>query len=566
MNSLSKTRLSIVLLIFILSYLVVIIKLFYWQVTKSGELKDLGINQSSESLLIPAIRGDILTSDNYPLATTNQSYLLYSNPIVFNKDSKSTSENIQKIAEVIGKEKEWVKDMLSKNLFWVKLADRLDESQKTKIENMDMPGFGFENNNIRFYPEASMAAQLIGFVGKDENGQNRGYFGIEGYYNDQLQGRSGRMYMIHDALGNPILNDIREEKAINGRNLVLNIDRTVQYIVENKLKEGLAKYRAEGGNVVVMEPNTGKIFAMASLPQYDPKNYFDYDYELHRNPIISNLYEPGSTFKVLVMSSAIDMGLVTPSTECSICSGLYSIGEYQIKTWNEKYYPESTMTEVIQHSDNVGMVYVGKKLGVGNLVKYLKLFGFGENTGIDLQGEISSDIRNEDNWYPIDLATASFGQGISLTPMQLLIGVSAIANGGNIIKPYVVSQIITEDGRKISIAPQIKRKVIGQATATAMKDMMVNAVENGEAKWTKIPNYKVAGKTGTAQIPIKGRYDLNETIASFVGFFPDKNPRISMLVMLNKPKTSIYGSETAAPIFFSIAKELIAYYNIQPSY
>lgn len=566
MSSHNKTRISIVLFLFLASYFVIIYKLYYWQIIRHQELKDIAINQSSESLVIPAVRGDILSSDNYPLATTKKSYLAYANPKLITTKIRDNAQYIEKLSQILGLDVDEVKKRLSRDLYWVKLAENIDDLQRSKIEELNIKGIGFEENDLRYYPEASMAGQLIGFVGKDENGQNKGNFGLEGYYNDQLQGRSGRIYMIHDAFGNPILGDIREEKTINGRSLLLNIDRTVQYISEEKLKEGIRQYQADGGSVVVMEPSSGKILSMASFPQYNPQEYYKFEYELHRNPIISNLFEPGSTFKVLVMASALDSGVVTPDTECDICYGPYTIGEYQIKTWNEKYYPASSMTEVIQHSDNIGMVYVGRKLGVSRLVEYLKLFGLGEKSGVDIQGEISSDIRKDNAWYPIDLATSSFGQGISLTPIQLLVGVSAIANGGYIVKPYVVSQIKTSDGKKINIEKQIKRRVISQNTSKLMTDMMVNAVEKGESKWTKIPNYKVAGKTGTAQIPIKGHYDPTETIASFVGFFPADKPLISMLVLLNRPKTSIYGSETAAPIFFSIARDLINYYNIQPSY
>ncbi|OGH38843.1 MAG: hypothetical protein A2905_03045 [Candidatus Levybacteria bacterium RIFCSPLOWO2_01_FULL_36_10] len=543
-------------------YSVVVVRLFYWQVVKSSELKQMGINQSGEAIDIPAKRGDIISSDNYPFATTRVSYLLYANPkFIKNNSLKYANE----ISPLLNLDKEKVADLLSKDLYWVKLADNLDQNQKSAIEKLNVPGLGFQENDLRFYPEASMAAHLIGFLGRDKNGSGKGYFGLEGYYNDQLSGRAGKQYLIHDALGNPVLNDLREEKKIDGRSLVLNIDRTVQFIAEKKLKEGIEKYEAEGGSAIIMDPQSGRILAMASFPRFNPQKYYEFDYDTYRNPVIANLYEPGSTFKVLVMSAAIDLRVLKPDTKCNICSGPVTIGDYTVKTWNGKYYPDSTMAEVIQHSDNTGMVYVGKKLGLDNLTAYIKSFGIGQETQIDLEGEESARIRDKKDWYPIDLATASFGQGISVNPMQLLTAVSSIANGGNLIKPFVVSQIITEDGKKIDIKPQITRRVISEITAKIVTQMMVNAVENGEAKWTKLDNYKVAGKTGTAQIPIQGHYDPKETIASFVGFFPADNPKVSMLVLVHKPKTSIYGAETAAPIFFSIARDLVNYYSIPPT-
>jgi len=241
------------------------------------------------------------------------------------------------------------------------------------------------------------------------------------------------------------------------------------------------------------------------------------------------------------------------------------MGEYKIRTWNDKYFTNPTMNDVIVHSDNTGMVFVGRKLGLKRMIDYLKKFGLGQPSGIDLQGETTGYIRSEKSWRPIDLATASFGQGISATPIQLISAVNSVANGGKLMQPYVVSEIITEDGKKIVIKPEVRNRTISQAAAKMITSMMVDAVENGEAKWTKVKNYKIAGKTGTAQIPVAGHYDPNQTIASFVGFFPADNPRVTMLILINRPKTSIYGSETAAPIFFNIARDIIKYYNLPPN-
>src|SRR3989338_1825564 len=364
MSGLQKLRITIILLLFCLMYSVVVVRLFYWQVVKSSELKQMGINQSGEAIDIPAKRGDIISSDNYPFATTRVSYLLYANPkFIKNNSLKYANE----ISPLLNLDKEKVADLLSKDLYWVKLADNLDQNQKSAIEKLNVPGLGFQENDLRFYPEASMAAHLIGFLGRDKNGSGKGYFGLEGYYNDQLSGRAGKQYLIHDALGNPVLNDLREEKKIDGRSLVLNIDRTVQFIAEKKLKEGIEKYEAEGGSAIIMDPQSGRILAMASFPRFNPQKYYEFDYDTYRNPVIANLYEPASTFKVLVMSAAIDLRVLKPDTKCNICSGPVTIGDYTVKTWNGKYYPDSTMAEVIQHSDNTGMVYVGKKLGLDNL-------------------------------------------------------------------------------------------------------------------------------------------------------------------------------------------------------
>jgi len=555
-----RFRLGIILLLFAGLYFLVISKLFYWQLVKAETLKEAQVNQSSDQLTLSAIRGDILTSDNFPLATNKISYLLYANPkVVTDKDKYA-----KLLAPIIDVEEASISAALSKNLFWVRLAQRLPSEKKQSVDGLKLDGLGFQVQTERYYPEASMAAQLVGFLGKDLNGADHGFFGLEGHYDAQMRGRDGRLYVVKDALGHPVVNDIREEKKIDGRSIVLGLDRTIQYIADKRLKEGVMNYEAEGGSIIIMDTKTGMILGNSSVPNFDPQHYYDFEGSSFKNPIISNLYEPGSTFKVLVMSAALDLKKVTPNTKCTICSSSIPVDGYDIKTWNDKYYPNETMTEVIQHSDNTGMVFVGRMLGKDNLLSYINKFGIGEDTGVDLQGEVSGTLR--DTWSNVDLATATFGQGISVTPLQLITAVNTIADGGNLMKPYLVKQIITEEGKKIDIKPEVKRRVIKESTAKLMTWIMVNAVENGEAKWTKLPHYSIAGKTGTAQIPVAGHYDPHETIASFVGFFPAQDPRITMLVTVHRPKTSIYGAETAAPIFFKAAKDIINYLGIPPSY
>ncbi|MGE5042313.1 MAG: peptidoglycan D,D-transpeptidase FtsI family protein [Candidatus Levyibacteriota bacterium] len=556
----SRTRLSITILLFLGLYLLVVFKLFYWQIVMAESLKQAQVNQSSDQLTLSAIRGDILASDRFPLATNKISYLLYANPkVVDDKDNYA-----KLLAPILDVDEASISAQLSKNLFWVRLAQKLPDDKKQQVEKLNLSGLGFEVQTDRFYPEASMAAQLVGFLGKDTQGNDHGYFGLEGYYNGQLAGRNGRLYVVKDALGNPVVNDIREEKKIDGRTLVLGVDRTMQYIADKRIREGVTKYEAEGGSIIIMDSKTGMLLASSSVPNFDPQHYYDFDGGSFKNPIISNLYEPGSTFKVLVMSAALDLKKVTPTTRCTICSGPVPVDGYNIETWDNKYFPNETMTEVIQHSDNTGMVFVGRQLGKDNLLSYIRNFGIGEPTGVDLQGEGTGTLR--DTWSDVDLATATFGQGISVTPLQLITAVNAIADGGNLMKPYVVKQIITEDGRKIDVQPTLEHRVIKESTAKLMTWIMVNAVEKGEAKWTKLPHYSIAGKTGTAQIPVAGHYDPKETIASFVGFFPADDPKITMLVLVHRPKTSIYGAETAAPIFFAVAKDIINYLGIPPSY
>jgi cell division protein FtsI/penicillin-binding protein 2 len=558
MNRVTILRTTFVLVFFGILYSFVIMRLFYWQIVRADDLRELGQQQSSQTLTVDSARGEIRSSDGFPLATNKPMFLVYANP----KQIDDRDEVAHKLAPLLQRDEASISAQLKQNLFWVRLKASVDSDTRDSVQKLKIPGVGFEQESIRYYPEASMAAHLVGFVGKDQQGEDHGYFGVEGYYDKQLQGRAGRMYVVKDALGNPVISDVRIEKKIDGRTLELTLDRAIQFMVERELKDGVTKYDADGGSVIIMDTKTGKILAASSVPEFDPQHYYDFEPNSYRNPIITNLYEPGSTFKTLVMSAAIDSKVVTPDTRCTSCAGPVEISGYKIKTWNDQYLPNLTMTEVIQHSDNTGMVFVERKLGQERFLKYLKAFGIGDPTGIDVQGESSGIIR--DQWLPIDLATASFGQGISITPIQLVTAVNAIANGGKLMKPYVVDKIITDTNHEIDIQPEVKGQPISKATSEIMTWMMVNSVEKGEAQWTKLKGYKIAGKTGTAQIPVAGHYDPTQTNASFVGFFPAENPKVTMLVIVNRPKKSIYGAETAAPIFFDIAKELNIYYNIKP--
>lgn len=553
-------RFGVVLLGIFFLYSLLILRLFHWQIIEAENLSRQGKEQSFETLPIAATRGEIQSSDGFPLATNTISYLAYANP----KQISDKQIAAEKLSSILSKDTASISAALNRDLFWVRLAENIDSEKKKKIEKLKIPGVGFEQQFSRFYPEASMAAHLIGFLGRDRDGHDHGYFGIEGGYNSQLAGRDGAKYGARDALGNEILNDIRQDPEIDGRSLKLTIDRTIQYNVDKKLSDGIKKYDADGGSIIVMETATGKILGMASRPSFDPKKYYEYEGSSYKNPTLSSLYEPGSTFKVLVMAAALDMGLVKPDTKCNICAGPVHVGEYSIKTWNGEYRPGITMNETIIHSDNTGMVFVGRKIGLDKMISYFKKYGLGEPTGIDLQGETTGVVKDRDDWYTIDLATASFGQGISLTPIQLITAVNSIANGGIKMKPYVVDEILTPDGKTIQLKPTNEGRTVSNVAAKTITNMMINAVEQGEANYAKVKGYKIAGKTGTAQIPIAGHYDPNQTVASFVGFFPPSKPKITMLVIFNRPKSSIYGAETAAPVFFSLARDMIKYYNLPP--
>lgn len=566
-------RINLLLIAFAIGFLTIIGRLFYWQVIASESLKAQADRQHYQTLEIPAPRGEIFTADSFPLVANQPSFLLYALPKEIEEPPETIAARLASITINIqepGKgdleeEEKRLRTRLSEtDLFWVVLARGLNEKQKNKIDQLKISGFGLEEEEKRIYPEASMAAQLLGFVGSDEYGNPRGYYGLEGFYERSLAGKPGKLSFEKDASGRPILlGEGFEEEAISGSSLILNLERSIQFIIEEELKKGLERYQAKSGSIIVIDPETGEILAMASFPSFDPVYFNQFDQVLYASPVIADSFEPGSIFKILVMAAAIEERAVAADEKCEKCSGPRQIGEYTIRTWNNEYHPDSTMTEILEHSDNVGMVYVGEKLGVKKLYSYLKKFGFGERTKIDLEGETLSLLRPENKWYEVDLATASFGQGIAVTPIQMAMAVAAIANKGKLMEPHIVSQII-QDGKEISIKPKNIRSVISSVTARIITEMMVKAVDNGEAKWAKPKDFRIAGKTGTAQIPVAGHYDQEKTIASFVGFAPADDPKFVMLVTLCEPSTSPWGSETAAPLWFEIAKKLFAHWGISP--
>ncbi len=542
-------------------FLFVIIRLFYWQVVKASELSQLAQKQYGTTIKLTPQRGLIKTSDGFPIASNKITYLLFANP----KEVKNKEQTSAYLASVLNTNLASISASLLQDKFWVPVKYGVSLETKQKIEKENLSGIGFDSSYDRFYPEASMAAQVLGFVGKDDQGSDKGYFGLEGYYDRLLKGKEGLAIEVHDAFGRPILAKMNQSAGeVDGQNLILSIDRSIQFIAEKKLKQGIDNYGAISGMVGIMEPKTGQILAMASFPNFDQRSYQDFSDELYKNPFISDLYEPGSTFKPIVMSSALNSKLVKPDTKCTACAGPVTVSDYDIHTWNDKYIPNITMTEVIQHSDNTGMVFVAQKLGLDRMLDYLNTFGIGQTSGIDLQGEVFAPLRPKNQWYAVDLATTGFGQGISVTPIEILNAISTIANGGTRMEPHMVEAIESPDGSLVRIPPKALDSPITSETARVMTEIMVNAVNKGEASWVRLKGYRIAGKTGTASIPIQGHYDSTQTIASFVGFAPADQPKFVMLVILNRPSTSIYGAETAAPIFFNIAKSILEYYRISP--
>ncbi len=549
-----KTKL--LFLFFILLYAAIIGKLFYIQLVSK---KFQGSNLYLKTSKITPDRGNIYDVNGNPLVLNQNSYLLYLEP----KKITDKFDLINKLSQNLNIPEASLAAEINDNLVYQAIKGGIDEGTKNTIANLNLPGVGFTYETKRFYPEASLSAHLLGFVGKDSQGADVGYFGIEGYYDKDLAGLPGFLETERDLLGRPIFIGTQNlVSAENGSDLYLTIDKSVQEIAKSNLETGMEKYQASSGCVIVADPNTMAIKALSCLPDFDPDKYYMFTEKYFENQAVSEVFEPGSIFKPLIMAAAINEKRISP-TDTMDESGPVKIGQYTIQTWDNTYEGVISMTRILEKSSNVGMVWVGDKLGPDLMYKYLKKYGFGQTTGIDLQGEVPSYLKPQSDLYPIDYATMTFGQGIAVTPIQIIRAFASVINGGRLMRPYVVEKI--KYGQEIkTIKPEVQGYTVSPLTSEIMRKMLIDTVDHGEVKWSRPAGYKIGGKTGTAQVPIKGVYDPSKTIASFIGFAPADNPKFIVMVMYRDPKASIWGSETAAPVFFDIARQLFIYYNIPP--
>lgn len=617
-----KTRERIVLVLLILAFGIVSAKLFYWQVVLGSELQQIADNQYYRTVTNEGSRGSIFTADGFPLVLNQEVYRLFAQPKILkekpeliadklielllgdgltsdagelgvenpeekNPDAESSFSNnpateraiikrsfgdhsvgddIEQ-AEIKGDLRQSLLEKLSnKDSNWVSLYTGVTKEQRDKIIDLNFFGIGFDPYEVRYYPEASMAAHITGFVGKNESGQDEGYFGIEGALNKELQARSDKRTIFTDALGLTVAGGIggtSGSRSLDGRDITLTIRRDIQHLIETELLAGIEKYDAKSGEIIVMEPQTGKILGMASYPNYDQDSFTEYPTEYYKNPSVADLYEPGSTFKVLTVATGIDLGVITPNTVCTKCSGPRQYSKFTIRTWNDVYNPDISIEQGLAKSDNTAMIFVAEKIGADQFAQYLKKFAIGDPTEVDLQEDSSAPFPKK--WGPVELATISFGQGITTNSLQLTRAIASIANHGELVQPIIVDYVTDKNnGERIYTPTRSLRSVISPSTAKTVTQMMVTAAQSGEAQWTASKTHKIAGKTGTSQVVSSSGYSADKTIATFIGFSPPENPRFIMLVKLNEPKSSPWAAETAAPLWYKIAEKLYLLLNIPP--
>ena len=545
-----------------------IVRLYFIQVVSHDKWVAIAENQHNAFQELSAVRGEIYIhdgEDRYPLAVNREYQMVYASP----KDVVEKDRAALELARILGLDAGVIKNKLDRpNDPFEIIKKRLNDEEIARINELGLKGIAFLPEKYRYYPAGELASQVIGFASLRENGRVGGY-GIESSKDGILRGETGTVSQEKDAAGRWLpLSDRLIVSPKNGESLLLTIDRVIQYETEKILKDSVERYEADSASAIVMDPKTGNILSMVSFPQFDPNNYSEEeDYSVFLNPVVSMTYEPGSVMKPIVMAMGIEEGKVSPTTEF-VDTGSESVAGYVIHNSENKVYGRSTMMKVLDQSINTGVIYVEKLIGNQTFGDYFTRFGFGKKTNIGLPAELAGSIRNLENTRSnISFFTASFGQGVTTTPLQMLDAYVVFANGGKLIRPNIIDRIIHSDGREEKIQPEIVRQVLSEETSHTIGMMLRSVVVNGHGKRADVPGYQVVGKTGTAQVAksdAKG-YEDGLSIGSFVGYAPLDDPRFVVLVKLDNPKKVEWAESSAAPTFSQIMKFLLEYAKIKPT-
>lgn len=551
-----QKRIKIVGVLIFFIFLVIIIRIFYIEVFSQSRLDELANSLWSRNLPILADRGKITDRNGVVLADNITTTSLVVVPVQI----KNKEEVAKNLASILNTDYLNIYSHLTKHTSIERIhpeGRRLSYDVAEKIRVLNYDGVYLLKESKRYYPYKEMLSHVIGYVGID----NQGLSGIELLYDKYLKGTDGGIKYYSDGKGLRLNMSEVYDKPVSGNNIALTIDVRVQEAIERELDNVVTKYNPENALIMVMNPNTGEIIAMSSRPNFDPNNYQSYDIEaINRNLPIWMSYEPGSTFKIITLASAINEGKVNLFTDSYYDGGSISVENAKIKCWKAGGHGAETFLNVVENSCNPGFVVLGQRLGTELLYDYLNKFGFGEKTGIDLNGEAKGIMFSLDKMGPVETATTSFGQGISVTPIQQIRGVSAAVNGGNLYTPYIVRSISESETNEMIVLnkPKLVRQVISEETSNLVRYALESVVANGTGKNAYIENYRVGGKTGTAQKVSNGRYMVGNYILSFIGIFPADKPDYVVYVAVNNPKgVTQYGGTVAAPIAKNVLLSLI---------
>ncbi|MEK6677914.1 MAG: penicillin-binding protein 2 [Nitrospirota bacterium] len=550
----AKVRILLLAILIAIGLSAGISRLFYLQAFKNNDLSKIAVRQHQKTVALEPLRGTIYDRKGRVLAVNLDVESVYAVP----SEIENTYEAARRLSKLLNEDFRVIEKKLKSDKGFVWIARKLDPNISARIKNEDLEGIGFIKESKRFYPKKELFGQLIGFAGLD----NTGLSGIEARYDEFLKGEDGFIILERDARGSHIFPSSGYKPPVKGRDIILTIDEGIQYICERELDKAIQKTHAKSGMIIGMDPKTGEMLAMAVKPSFNPNEFIKYAPEEWRNRIVSDPYEPGSTLKVIVASAALEDKVASPSEPMFFGEDKIDIdGEIIHDTVKEK--GRLSFRDVIKRSSNVGAVRIGMRLGKERLYSHLKSFGFGERTDIDISGESKGILRQTREWSKRSIGTVSLGQEIGVTPIQLITAFSAVANNGWMMKPFVVSEI--RDGDKIvrKVYPEIKKRVISAETAAEMTRILTSVVEGGTGERAAIEGYRVAGKTGTAQKidPKTGLYSDKYFVSSFIGYAPAEDPQIALLVIIDSPEGIAWGGSIAAPVFKSVAEDILLYMN-----
>ena len=575
----ARNRQMFIFLLVCLGIFTLLARLYYWQILQSQsgyKLAQRANDEHIKNLTLDAPRGLIYDINGKLLATNVMRDDVYVEPLQFTLDHSDAAQSdlealITTLHQVLPKVSvEKLQQAFASGQYTARIAIGIDPSQSEHLRSLQLPDVFLEPRTWRIYPGGSLAAQILGFVTQND-ADNHGNYGIEGTYDAQLEGKPGSFTAVKDLQGNPLdVGSVNEQPPVNGANLTLTIDNTVEYMVSAALADTVKNLQAESGTVVVINAHTGAVVAMAGEPTFDPNHYGQYatqqgclgSEDVYFNPALYCGYEPGSTMKLVTMAAALDQGLITPDTTLNDTGCMTFTDAPVVCNWQYKPYGTESMTQVLIHSANVGAAYVAHDiLGANRYYPYLSRFGFGQPTNIDGPEEAGVYLSpNNQNWTISDLTRQAFGQSIRATPIQVAMAYEAVANGGVMMYPYLVSKI-NANRKVVTTQPRIERRVISIQSAQLLTGMLTQAAQFGSARLAQVPGYSIAAKTGTATTQ---GISADQTEASVAGFIPASNPQFVILVKIDRPQKAIYGSTAAAPLWKTIAQQLMWYYAVPP--
>jgi len=547
-----RRRINAVFLLFLSFLTLCIARLFFIQFFRSNYLASIAQRQHNLFVELEPRRGSILDTNLKAQAVNLSADSLYASPNeIPDKDKEAI---VRQLAGILQLDRAYLKERLSRKKSFIWLARKITPEQKEAIKKLNIKGLGFIKESKRCYPNGYLASHILGFAGLD----NVGLEGLEMLYNNYLKGEPGWALFLRDARQKKL--DLWEKMVLpkDGYDLVLTIDETIQYIAERELEKAFSTFHAKGASIIVMDPHTGAILALANRPTFDLNKRSSVNSDHLRNRSICDLFEPGSVFKIITLSAALEEGSVSEENKFFCGNGSFQFGRHVL----HDHTPHGWLTfrEVIEQSSNIGTVKVAQTLGPNLICKYIKLFGFGSRSGIDLPGEIVGMVREPRFWSGTSITAVPIGQEIGVTALQLASAISVIANGGQLMRPYIVRQIRDKHGEVIKeFGPVLVRKVISLDTALRARKVLTGVVEKGTGKLAKLNGFTAAGKTGTGQkLEPNGTYSHSKFIGSFIGFAPAEDPVIAIAVCLDEPRP-YFGGVVAAPVFKNVANDVIRY-------